>query len=484
MLNTTFASVAPSPNLTPRITAQPTPQSGGTAKTSSFAKSLDDAAPSTEDRINRVGQPPTPNAEPNPATYAAKPRSVQAQPSEQPRKGVASEAADRANRTNRASTSTSTSTSTPNAPTKALKAAKGNTADAKTEAAGKDPSKASGAEDKPGAKSGSVGEELAADSALVATPNPAAPAAAPPPAPASREASIDPALGLDGATSTKSVKSVKGTASESSDGTPVRHASDPLLPLSASALRAAAAGKAGAENIAAKDSSNWRQELSRASSAGGGTAGANAGAEPTAPAKAAPQAAQPTAALPATTATAAAIVATGIVIPDFVYYVDPPQTLAPTSATPTPQASIAAAPGSREFAALTSQQITVFAANGVEQAQLQLNPAQMGPVTVQIQLTGDQAQVHLAAEHAFTRQALEQAMPELASSLRDAGLTLTGGGVFEQPRQNLAGNNGSGEGSRSNSRGREDTTPIAPAALTGSATNSPARQRGVVDLVA
>jgi flagellar hook-length control protein FliK len=160
----------------------------------------------------------------------------------------------------------------------------------------------------------------------------------------------------------------------------------------------------------------------------------------------------------------------------------------PAATSDLPQAHISAPPGSREFAALTSQQITVFAANGVEQAQLQLNPAQMGPVTVQIQLTGDQAQVHLAADHALTRQLLEQAMPQLASSLRDAGLTLTGGGVFEQPRQNMAGNNDSGGAGRGDGRGvgrgepgagREDTTPVV--ATRGSATQ---RQRGVVDLVA
>ena len=41
----------------------------------------------------------------------------------------------------------------------------------------------------------------------------------------------------------------------------------------------------------------------------------------------------------------------------------------------------------------------------------------------------------MAAENGLTRQALEQSMPLLAGSLREAGLTLSGGGVFEQPRQ-------------------------------------------------
>ncbi|WP_043820736.1 flagellar hook-length control protein FliK, partial [Rubrivivax gelatinosus] len=51
---------------------------------------------------------------------------------------------------------------------------------------------------------------------------------------------------------------------------------------------------------------------------------------------------------------------------------------------------------------------------------------------MQIQVEGNNAQVVMAAQQADTRQALEQALPSLASALQEAGLTLTGGGVFEQ----------------------------------------------------
>lgn len=105
-------------------------------------------------------------------------------------------------------------------------------------------------------------------------------------------------------------------------------------------------------------------------------------------------------------------------------------------AAPAPYATQIEAPvGSPEFAPGLSAQVSVMVREGVQEARLQLNPAEMGPITVQIQIEGGTAQVTMTAEQAPTRQALEAAMPTLASALREEGLTLTGGGVFEQARQ-------------------------------------------------
>lgn len=146
------------------------------------------------------------------------------------------------------------------------------------------------------------------------------------------------------------------------------------------------------------------------------------------------------------------------------------------------EAQLAARPGSEAFAPQFSAQISTFVRDGVEHARLHLNPAEMGPVTVQIQLDGQTAQVHLLAENGQTRQALEQAMPQLAGSLRDAGLTLTGGGVFQQPRQtgSDAGPNG-----RPGGRGTAAEARAAQAeALAPLAAPAAPRPRGVVDLIA
>ena len=157
---------------------------------------------------------------------------------------------------------------------------------------------------------------------------------------------------------------------------------------------------------------------------------------------------------------------------------------------------IAASPGSADFAPQLAAQITTFVRDGLQHARLELNPGEMGPLTVQIQLDGNAARVHLAAEHAGTRAALEQAMPQLAGSLRENGLTLSGGGVFEQPRQPQqqqaqaqAGNNGNagnndGTANDSTRDGRNGST--RDATTNGGATTAPLSRRhaGVVDLVA
>jgi flagellar hook-length control protein FliK len=74
----------------------------------------------------------------------------------------------------------------------------------------------------------------------------------------------------------------------------------------------------------------------------------------------------------------------------------------------------------------------------VEQAHLHLNPVEMGPVALKLSLDGQQVRVDMTAEHAATRQVLEQSMPALAGALRDAGFTLAGGGVF-QPSDEASG---------------------------------------------
>jgi flagellar hook-length control protein FliK len=167
-------------------------------------------------------------------------------------------------------------------------------------------------------------------------------------------------------------------------------------------------------------------------------------------------------------------------------------TVSTSATTPNPQAqaTLSARLDSEAFGAQASQQIAVFVRDGIHTARLNLNPAEMGPVTVQIQLDGLNAQVHLAAEQGLTRQALEQSMPMLASQLRESGLTLTGGGVFEQPRQ-TAQDSGQGQNSN-NPRGNVEAGNARPYAFDDRAgPGGPAaggkpgrRARGIVDLVA
>jgi flagellar hook-length control protein FliK len=84
------------------------------------------------------------------------------------------------------------------------------------------------------------------------------------------------------------------------------------------------------------------------------------------------------------------------------------------------------------FAPELGARVSLMAIDGIQHAELQLNPADMGPVAVQIVVDGSQAQVSFHAAQAETRQALEQSLPELAAALQGQGLTLAGGGVFQQ----------------------------------------------------
>ena len=84
-----------------------------------------------------------------------------------------------------------------------------------------------------------------------------------------------------------------------------------------------------------------------------------------------------------------------------------------------------------DFAQVLGMQMSVLAKDGVQRAELHLNPADMGPVSVQIVMDGTQARVDFGADVAATRHAIEAGLPELASALRDAGFTLAGGGVSQ-----------------------------------------------------
>lgn len=80
-------------------------------------------------------------------------------------------------------------------------------------------------------------------------------------------------------------------------------------------------------------------------------------------------------------------------------------------------------------------QVSVLAREGVQKAELHLNPAEMGPVSVQIVMDGTQARIDFGADAAPTRALIEHSLPELAAALREAGLTLAGGGVSQHAGQ-------------------------------------------------
>ena len=64
------------------------------------------------------------------------------------------------------------------------------------------------------------------------------------------------------------------------------------------------------------------------------------------------------------------------------------------------------------------------AAAPVQNAEIRLNPASLGPIEVRVSMVDGQANVSFHAAHAGTRDAIESAMPRLKDMLEGAGLTL------------------------------------------------------------
>jgi flagellar hook-length control protein FliK len=153
-----------------------------------------------------------------------------------------------------------------------------------------------------------------------------------------------------------------------------------------------------------------------------------------------------------------------------------------SSAPPPADAAVRAPLHSPDFAPELGTRVSLLAVDGVQQAELQLNPADMGPVSVQITVDGSQAQVSFHAAQAETRQALEQSLPELAAALQGQGLTLSGGGVFQQAArdkdhgQQAQGGEGADRGTR---RGAGPVGATAAGAAT-----PPRRTVGLLDTFA
>jgi flagellar hook-length control protein FliK len=268
------------------------------------------------------------------------------------------------------------------------------------------------------------------------------------------------------------------------------------------------AGVAGADTLRADGSS--RTPADAAPGAAGqhqgndlqaGTAAAGtgqAGAAWPAPAANAPAAAGPAAAAERALAASTAIAQTGAALAG----VDTAGALQPAPVTTTAMAGaqpaaplVGALPGSAAptearipvpldqpgFGAALGTHVSLLVQGGVQTARLQLNPAEMGPIAVQIALDGSAARVDFQADLASTRQVIEASLPALAGALQDAGFTLAGGGVFQQAP---GGRQGQGDGQpqpgqprfgSGNTTGGDPLPGPAPTLRT---------QRGLVDLVA
>lgn len=88
------------------------------------------------------------------------------------------------------------------------------------------------------------------------------------------------------------------------------------------------------------------------------------------------------------------------------------------------QVNVATRVGDSGFGLDVSRQLVLLAKTGAQSAQLSLQPAELGPVNVSIQMNGLQASLVISASHAATRAALQEALPHLGELFQSSGLQL------------------------------------------------------------
>ncbi len=83
------------------------------------------------------------------------------------------------------------------------------------------------------------------------------------------------------------------------------------------------------------------------------------------------------------------------------------------------------------------ERVALMASNRLQSAEIRLTPAELGPLRVQVAVDDGLANVTFHAQHAVTREAIEQALPRLRELLAENGLTLNQANVGQDAEQSL-----------------------------------------------
>ncbi|MCW3173605.1 flagellar hook-length control protein FliK [Shewanella subflava] len=100
----------------------------------------------------------------------------------------------------------------------------------------------------------------------------------------------------------------------------------------------------------------------------------------------------------------------------------------------------------QRFSPVMKQQLITMVSNGIQQAEIRLDPPELGHLMVKIQVHGDQTQVQFHVAQTQTRDLIEQAIPRLREMLAQEGLQLAdsqvsqgGGGRDGQSQESSQG---------------------------------------------
>lgn len=104
-----------------------------------------------------------------------------------------------------------------------------------------------------------------------------------------------------------------------------------------------------------------------------------------------------------------------------------------------------------------AQRVTMMAGQKVNSARIELDPPELGAMTIKISVTGDQASVSFQSPHALVRDALEQSFPRLQDMLGQQGLQLADANVSDNSaRGQSSGDSRNGVGHAANAVDQED----------------------------
>lgn len=145
--------------------------------------------------------------------------------------------------------------------------------------------------------------------------------------------------------------------------------------------------------------------------------------------------------------------------------------------------AVDAAVGTPRFADETAQQVTWMAKNGIEQAEIRVKPAELGPISVRIEMNHGEATISFAVTQPETRVAVEDALHRLQEMLAESGISLGQTSVGGQDFGQTSRDSGTAQRNRvifaasGTSRGAVERGLPAAAARNGV-------QRGMVDTFA
>lgn len=154
------------------------------------------------------------------------------------------------------------------------------------------------------------------------------------------------------------------------------------------------------------------------------------------------------------------------------------------ASAPAASASLTAPLASPEWQKGLEQQVLGLHQRGEQRIELHLHPAELGPLSISLQLGESGAQAQFLSSHPQVRAAVEQAIPQLREALAQQGISLGETSVGEQqyrsPQEQFSDGNGGSFAGNGNGSGAS----VADASLESRPVAVPLRLNGGIDLYA